>query len=205
MSCVTSDRSSKLSADFFICGRWARHLAWAGTQWKVESEVAQSCLTLWDPMDCSLPGSSVHGIFQARVLEWVATSFSRGSSQLRDRTWVSHIAGRLYPLSHQGSHWKTGFALPAKPLGKPSHSRHSIKVSSLVPSSCFISIVLVAESSSELSLLVWLKFPGRRSIIIYWTVSILFDIYLIYIFMLLKSKVDYDWFMLMLAETNMIL
>ena len=45
------------------------------------SEVAQSCLTLRDPVDCSPPGSSVHGILQARVLEWVAISFSRGSSQ----------------------------------------------------------------------------------------------------------------------------
>ena len=45
-----------------------------------ESEVAQSCPTLCDPMDCSLPGSSVHGIFQARVLEWIAISFSRVSS-----------------------------------------------------------------------------------------------------------------------------
>ena len=43
---------------------------------KSESEVAQSCLTLRDPMDCSLPGSSVHGICQARVLEWVAIAFS---------------------------------------------------------------------------------------------------------------------------------
>ena len=43
---------------------------------KSESAVAQSCLTLSDPMDCSLPGSSVHGIFQARVLEWVAVAFS---------------------------------------------------------------------------------------------------------------------------------
>ena len=43
---------------------------------KSESEVAQSCLTLRDPMDCSLPGSSVHGIFQARVLEWGAIAFS---------------------------------------------------------------------------------------------------------------------------------
>ena len=85
-------------------------------------------------------------------------------------------------------------ALPAKPPGKPSHSRHSIEVSSLVPSSYFISIFPVAELSSELSLLVWLRFPGRRSMTIYWTVSILFDIYLIYIFMLLKNKVDYDWF-----------
>ena len=67
-----------------------------------ESEVAQS--TLCDPMDCSLPGSSVHGIFQARVLEWVAVSFLRGSSQHRDRTRVSSIVSRrFYPLSHQGS------------------------------------------------------------------------------------------------------
>ena len=45
-----------------------------------ESEVAQSCLTLCDTVDCSLPGSSVHGILQARILEWVAISFSRVSS-----------------------------------------------------------------------------------------------------------------------------
>ena len=57
-------------------------LAWEVTakKEKKESEVAQSCLTLGDPMDCSPPGSSIHGIFQARVLEWVAISFSRGSS-----------------------------------------------------------------------------------------------------------------------------
>ena len=61
-----------------------------------ESEVAQLCLTLWDPMDCSLTGSSIHGIFQARILEWVAISFSRRSSQPRDWTWVSHIVGRCF-------------------------------------------------------------------------------------------------------------
>ena len=53
--------------------------------WKKESEVAQSCLTLCDPMDCSLPGSSVHGVFQATVLEWAAISFSRGSSRPKGR------------------------------------------------------------------------------------------------------------------------
>ena len=64
----------------------------------MESEVAQSCPTLCDPMDCSLPGSSVHENFQARVQESVAISFSRGSSQLRDLTLVSHIAGRCFNL-----------------------------------------------------------------------------------------------------------
>ena len=63
---------------------------------KSESEVAQPCLTLCDPMDCSLPGSSIHEIFQARVLEWVAISFSRGSSRPRDRTQVSCIAGKRF-------------------------------------------------------------------------------------------------------------
>ena len=48
---------------------------------KSESEVAQSCPTLSDPMDCSLPGSSIHGIFQARVLEWGAVAFSINGSQ----------------------------------------------------------------------------------------------------------------------------
>ena len=55
---------------------------------KVKVLVAQSYLTPCDPMDCSLPGSSVHGILQARTLEWVAVPFSRGSSQPRDRTQV---------------------------------------------------------------------------------------------------------------------
>ena len=59
-------------------------------------KVAQSCPTLCDPMDCSPPGSSVHGILQARILEWVAVSFSRGSSQPRDRTQVSRIAGGFF-------------------------------------------------------------------------------------------------------------
>ena len=55
--------------------------------------VALSCPTLCDCMDCSPPGSSVHGILQARILEGVAVSFSRGSSQPRDQTQFSHIAG----------------------------------------------------------------------------------------------------------------
>ena len=59
-------------------------------------EVAQSCPALCDPMDCGLPGSTLHGILQARVLEWVAISFSRGSSQPRNRTQVFHIAGRFF-------------------------------------------------------------------------------------------------------------
>ena len=58
--------------------------------------VAQSCPVLCNPMECSPPGSSVHGILQARILEWVATSFSRGSSLPRDRTQVSCITGKCF-------------------------------------------------------------------------------------------------------------
>ena len=61
-----------------------------------ESEVTQSCPTLCDPMDWSLPNSSTHGIFQARILEWVTISFSRGSSWSRDQTLVSHKAGKFF-------------------------------------------------------------------------------------------------------------
>ena len=57
---------------------------------------AQSCPTLCDSMDCSLPGSSVHGISQARTLEWAAISFSRWSSQPKDQTQVSGIVGRFF-------------------------------------------------------------------------------------------------------------
>ena len=60
---------------------------------------AESCPTLSDPMNyCTPPGSSVHGIFQARILEWIAIPISRGSSQPRAHTWVSHIAGRFLTI-----------------------------------------------------------------------------------------------------------
>ena len=63
-----------------------------------KSKVTQSYPTLCDPMDCSLPAFSVHGISEARILEWVAISFSRGSSWPRDRTLVSCIAGRRFTI-----------------------------------------------------------------------------------------------------------
>ena len=77
--------------------------------WRAHWQVVPSCPNLCDPMDCSLPGSSVHGIFQARVLEWVAISFSRGSSWPRDRTRISHIVGRCFTvwvMREELTHWK---------------------------------------------------------------------------------------------------
>ena len=73
---------------------------------------AQSCATLCDPMDYSLPGSSVHGILQARVLEWVAIPFSRGSSQPRDGTHISWVPLHLLHLLH----WQAD-SLPLSHLG----------------------------------------------------------------------------------------
>ena len=68
------------------------------------SLVTNSYLTLCDPMDCSLAGSSVHGILQARIPEWVVIPFFRGSSQPRDQTHIFGIGRQiLYHLSHQGS------------------------------------------------------------------------------------------------------
>ena len=60
--------------------------------------VAQSCLTLWDTMDCSPPGSFLHGISQARTLEWVAIPLSRASSWPRDQTQVSSTVGRFFTI-----------------------------------------------------------------------------------------------------------
>ena len=64
--------------------------------------LTKSCLTLGNPMDYSLPSSSVHGISQARTLEWVVISFSRGSSRLKDWTQVSCMAGRFFTTEPPG-------------------------------------------------------------------------------------------------------
>ena len=72
-----------------------------------ECLVAQSCPALWDPMDCNLPGSSIHGIFRARILEWVAVPSSRVSFRRRDWTCFSCLL-----------HWQAG-SLPFELQGKP--------------------------------------------------------------------------------------
>ena len=66
------------------------------TEWEMKVLVTQLCPTLCDPMNCSPPGSSVHGILQARILEWVAISFTRGSSWPKDWTQVFCIVGRFF-------------------------------------------------------------------------------------------------------------
>ena len=78
--------------------KWGKELKWS-------ENCSLLCLTLCDPMDCSPPGSSVHGIFQAGILEWVATPLSRGSSRPRDWPQVSCIAGPFFTI------WATKEAL----------------------------------------------------------------------------------------------
>ena len=87
-----------------VFGCWSKWLSNCSSWAPKWSEVAQSCPTLCNPVDCSLPGSSVHGILQTRILERVAISFSRGSSQPRDWTWVSALQAD---------------ALTSEPPGKP--------------------------------------------------------------------------------------
>ena len=90
-----------------VCLKWA----W---QYRHVCVHAQLCPTLCDIMDDSPPGSSVHSIRQARILEWVAIPFSRGSSWPRDRTWVSHNAGRFFShLNHPGSQHHQHTSSPA--------------------------------------------------------------------------------------------
>ena len=73
--------------------------------------VAQLCLTLCDAMDCSPSGSSIHEISQARILEWVAIPFSRGSSQVRDRTHISYITSGFFTVWASRETPKTGMRM----------------------------------------------------------------------------------------------
>ena len=91
---ITFELKGKTSSKILMSWRHIRSILDS----KKESEVAQSCPTLCDPMECWLPGTPVHGIFQARILEWVAISFSRGSSRPRDRTRVFCILSRCFTI-----------------------------------------------------------------------------------------------------------
>ena len=113
MSCLTGGAYQRvlllllLLSRFRLCHPWDspgkntgvdRHFLLQCMKVKRENEVTQSCPTLLNPMDWRPPGSSIHGIFQARVLEWVAIAFSRGSSWPRDQTWVFHTVARYFTI-----------------------------------------------------------------------------------------------------------
>ena len=99
----------------------------------------QLCLTLWDPLDCSLPGSFVHGVLEARVLEWVTLPFSRGSSHPRDRTHISYVScidkRVLYHWCHLGSPCSSkGLPFPAWKFSKLLLLRFCSSAHNQVPS-----------------------------------------------------------------------
>ena len=91
--------------------------------------VTQPCPTLCDPMDCSLPGSSVHETSQVRILEWAAIPFSRGSSQPRDQTQVSCLAGRFFTAEPPGKPcwFYTFYQMTAKGLLKLLSNAHPMR------------------------------------------------------------------------------
>ena len=117
------------------------------------AKLFQSCLTLCDPMDHSPPGSSVYGILQARTLEWVAISFSRGSSRPRDRTHISCnscIAGGFFT---------------AEPLGESFHLAERDKASSGDYSDESTDPIMRTHSFNLLSLTIFLqKAPSPNTI-----------------------------------------
>ena len=128
---------------------------------KVKVLVAQSCPTLCNPMDCRLPRSSLHGISQARILEWVAISFSRLSSQPRDRSWVSCISGRFFTI------WATREALrSADNTTVMAESEEELKSLSVKWSSnavqCSASLSVVSDSLWPLGLYSPWYSPGQN-------------------------------------------
>ena len=110
--CFPASRSFPMSRLFASGGQSIGVSAF--TEVCVHAQSLRSFPILWDPIDCSPPGSSAHGILQARILEWFAISFSRGSSQSMDQTHLSLL------------HWQAG-SLPLTPTGKPYWSRVNLK------------------------------------------------------------------------------
>ena len=104
----------------------------------------QLCPTLCDPMDGSLPSSSVHGIFQTRTLEWVATSLSSGSSWPRDWTHISCIAGRFFTC------WVISIAhKKIFPIGFLCPQLHHTWGSKKSWQQCMISLVVIRSSNKK--------------------------------------------------------
>ena len=110
--------------------------------------VTQLCLTVCDPMDYSPPGFSVHGILQARILEWVAIPFSRGSSLCRDQTQVSCIAGRCFTVWAPGKS-ETALLLRSENLREINWWAHGHRVSQWNVSGINLFIWLLVQGSTH--------------------------------------------------------
>ena len=100
-------RTKKETYNSFLVSCWKEHTQKCNfvCEYVCGYSIAQSSPTLWNPLDCSPPGSSAHGISQARIVEWVATASSRGSSWPRDWThisWISYTAGEFFTAEPSG-------------------------------------------------------------------------------------------------------
>ena len=117
----------------------------------VHAKLLQSCLTLHKPMACSPPGSSVHWILQAKILEWVAMPFSRGSSQPRDWTCGSYVSciGRWVLYHYLGSPWDSGHYVNWEAF-KCSLSSAGVNNSTLHPPQAHLSALFVASPKEKL-------------------------------------------------------
>ena len=122
---------------------------------KHESEVAQSCPTLRDPMDCSLPGCSIHGIFQARVLEWGATAFSESVTLVVSILGASQVVLVVKNSpANAGDAWDAGFIpslgrSPGVVNGKPL--QHSFLENSMGRRACWATVHRATKSQTTLS------------------------------------------------------
>ena len=142
--------------------------------------VTQSCLGLCNPMDCSLPGSSVNGILQARILEWVATSSSRGSSWPRDRTPVSYITGRFFTIwatrealtlnDMQIGHWINGYVNMVLLLLRKYNLTHLWNISCTHPTkyrnTCSFSVII--HTNVQVKNTACLPFPFSKFFPLLW-------------------------------------
>ena len=123
---------------------------------------AQSCPTLCNPMDWSPPGSSIHGILQARILEWVVISSSRGSSQPRGRTHISCISCNGRQVLYHCATWEAHSPLPIHPSGLPLNLTPE-RFSDLPPKQIFSNLLISPctqfTSVSQLHHKLWVHVP----------------------------------------------
>ena len=125
----------------------------------IACSVAQSCLILCIPIDCSPPGSSKHGISQVRILEWVAIPFFRGSSWPKDRTQVSHPAGRFFTV------WATMSLIKSEEILVILSFLFSLSFPSGTPTMCMLVHLMVSYMSLGLCSFFFGFFCLRGSII----------------------------------------
>ena len=153
-------------------------MAYIGKEFKKE---CISCLTLCDAMDCSPPGSSVLGILQTRILECIAISFSKGSFQPRDGTWVSCIAGRFFTI------WATGKPYSVYWVWKCESVSHSVVSNSATPWTVAHQVSLSMEFSRQEY---WseLPCPVLNHVKFYWaSMSVPVPCYMIYLHSTMKN------------------